>query len=153
MPCNVYCSKPHPIPWKAYKELSYFTCLGSGSATGMYWILVFSLHVLHSWLGRGVIEIPVRVVAEYVKDVRSSRIWDKLLVVRREWLEFLYPIFLLSRRQSIWRFWKKQKHIQIILVSSFQLLLNRTCMNLPITLKCFAVWISRVKTVKRWTFF
>ncbi|XP_064403518.1 uncharacterized protein LOC135349005 [Halichondria panicea] len=32
------------------------------------------------WLGRGVIEIPVRVVAEYVKDVRSSRIWDKLLV-------------------------------------------------------------------------
>ena len=40
-------------------------------------------YTLCSWLGRGVIDAPVQVVAERIKDVRSARIWDKLLVVRR----------------------------------------------------------------------
>ena len=35
-----------------------------------------------SWMGRGVIDVPVKKVAEYIKDVQSSFIWDKLLVVR-----------------------------------------------------------------------
>lgn len=39
-------------------------------------------HALCSWLGRGVIDAPMKVVAERIKDVRSARIWDKLLVVR-----------------------------------------------------------------------
>ena len=45
------------------------------------WFVTTVLVCLCSWLGRGVIDVPVKLVAEHIKEVHSARIWDKLLVV------------------------------------------------------------------------
>ena len=36
---------------------------------------------MHSYVGEGVIDVPLQQVAELVKDVESSYIWEKFLVV------------------------------------------------------------------------
>lgn len=35
----------------------------------------------YSWMGRGIISVPLREVAEFIKDVQNNMSWDDLLVV------------------------------------------------------------------------
>ena len=37
---------------------------------------------VHSWVGRGVIDLPLREVAEFMKPTENAISWDKYLVVR-----------------------------------------------------------------------
>ena len=36
---------------------------------------------LHSWAGRGVIDVPLQQVAEFLKHTENNITWDKYLVV------------------------------------------------------------------------
>jgi len=36
---------------------------------------------INSWLGRGIIDVPVKTLSDHIKDIRSYRMWDNLLVV------------------------------------------------------------------------
>ncbi len=44
-----------------------------------------------SFMGRGVIDAPLQVVADFMKDIRSSFAWDDLLVVSFVVLLFFLP--------------------------------------------------------------
>ena len=36
---------------------------------------------LYSWMGRGIVDVPVREVAEFIKDVQNNMSWDNFLIV------------------------------------------------------------------------
>lgn len=35
----------------------------------------------YSWMGRGIIDVPLRVIAEFLKDIENNLSWDNSLVV------------------------------------------------------------------------
>lgn len=47
----------------------------------MHYTLLLARHNC-SYVGQGMIDVPLRQVAELVKDIESSYIWEKFLVVR-----------------------------------------------------------------------
>jgi len=40
---------------------------------------------IHSFMGRGVIDLPVEQVAQFVGNLQTRKLWDRTLVVRGRW--------------------------------------------------------------------
>ena len=55
---------------------------------------------LTKYCGRGVINAPYTAVAEFIKDIESTFVWDKYVVVSCVTIKEHYVFYILYRRQN-----------------------------------------------------